>query len=111
MTRSVPAIFITVIIINGGYDSRRGRPAVCLCLMGHYVITGNLNQFTRLRPVLHGLVFTVSLLWFLITSVEVEVLYQHQRTGVNTDSFIHTQLGLFILQRWKRDQFASTVAS
>lgn len=30
MTCSVPAIFITVIIINGGYDSRRGQPAVCV---------------------------------------------------------------------------------
>lgn len=32
MTRCVPAKFITVIIINGEYDSRRERPAVCVCV-------------------------------------------------------------------------------
>lgn len=44
MTCSVPAIFITVIIINGGYDSGIGRPAVCVCLMRQCVIAGNLDQ-------------------------------------------------------------------
>lgn len=55
MTRCVPAKFITVIIINGEYDSRRERPAVCVCVLALYLcVSVSLSSVCYCRQ--HGIV-------------------------------------------------------